>query len=100
MRSSNHEACVQAEMLTFEHIRNQKMFNFAFLLRETNSPCFLPIKNYFISRSNFIKCVNKLAYEKYDIIDVFANDFDAILARISYVFLREPRYSCYVPTTT
>ena len=95
IRSSNHNACIDAEMMTFEHIRNAKMFHFAFQLKHSKSPCFKRIKNFFTERSIFMKKVNKTASETYSIASVLENDRAAVNARINYVFLREPRYEGY-----
>ena len=97
IRSSNHSACIAAEMQTFKHIRNSKMFNFIFQLKRTNSPCFKKLKNFFLFRSNLIKNVNLTANNIYGISDVLDNDQSAIKSRVNFVFMREPRYEGYTP---
>ena len=74
------------------------MFKFAFLLRDSNSPCFDPIKTFFLTRSNFVRKMGVLASEKYGINNILDNDPEAVFARIAYVYLREPRYTGYHPT--
>ena len=42
--SSNHEAWISAGMLTFDHLRNSKNFNFAFTIRNSRSASLSSIK--------------------------------------------------------
>ena len=95
IRSRNHEACCQANMLTFKHIQFRKMLNFDYQINDTESPCLLPLKKFFCNKSNFMKKLNIFVEEKYDIKDVMNNDREAVSARISFIFLREPRYAGY-----
>ena len=91
-RSSNHEACLSADMLTFDHLRHNKMFNFGYLLKNSKSESLRPIKGYLLRHSLFVNNMNKIGEQVYGVSNILDNDKQAIQARISYVFTREPRF--------
>ena len=91
-RSSNHEACLSADMLTFDHLRHNKIFNFGYLLKNSRSESLRPIKGYLLRHSLFVNNMNKIGEQVYGVSNILDNDKQAIQARISYVFTREPRF--------
>ena len=97
-RSSSHEACISAGLFTLEHIINVKKLSFGMLLRNTNSPCIRPIKNYLLNSSNWMKSLRILGNDSYNIPDILWCDRAAVHSRMSYLFMREPRYQGYVPS--
>ena len=96
-RSSNHEACISAGMHTFDHIMSYKMFNFGLLLKNSQSVCLKPIRNFLFTKSKIMKRIAVLGEEKYGVKNILDFDKATILARISFVFNREPRYQGYNP---
>ena len=55
-------------------------------------------KSYFLSKSNWMKKFRILTKRKYDIDNMLEGDRDAMHSRISFVYMREPRYQGYVPS--
>ena len=82
---SNHYACQEAELFIFKHLINKFRINTA--LRLVYSPCNYFRKNMsFLKISSvFIKSVEELARDTYDIDLIWENDLCAINARIAYV---------------
>ena len=91
-RSSNHDACIAANLLTFDHFRNMKIFNFGFQIKNSRSLSLQPIKGYLLRSSMFMKNLNIISETCYGISYLLDNDRDAIASRINYVFMREPRF--------
>ena len=91
-RSSNHEACIAANMLTFDHFRNNKMFNYGFLIKNSKSLSLRPLRGYLMRKSVLMKYIQNVAGSVYNIDNLFDNDRDAVQSRILYVFMREPRF--------
>ena len=91
-RSSNHEACIAANMLTFDHFRNNKMFNYGFLIKNSKSLSLRPLRGYLMRKSVLMKYIENVAESVYNINNIFNNDRDALQSRILYVFMREPRF--------
>ena len=82
---SNHYACQEAEMLTFEHFINKKRF--MTVLRMFQSPCVSVAKNlpFFKVSSSFFSEISDIFFKKYSIDDLVNNDKDAIISRIWFV---------------
>ena len=82
---SNHFACQEARMLTFNHMVNKSKITTA--IRLFNSPCdffskILP----FLSVSSYIRLkIDELCFKQYDVERVFENDIDAMISRIIFV---------------
>lgn len=93
----NHDACEEAGLPTLKHLINWKMISFAFNLMNSKSPCLLNYKSYLITDSKIFKEVKNIFCQVYSLQNVFDNDFDAVISRISFVQAREPR-RVYVPT--
>ena len=51
------------------------------------SPCFIHLKHYFLNFSSFF---TQYWASKYDVCDIFNNDFDALVSIIKFVQQREP----------
>ena len=88
---SNHFACQEAQLLTFENLINKmKIFN---VLRMIDGSC-----NFINKVSGFLSVCSVLykeTYEvlenKYDIVSLIDNDKDAIMSRIWFVQNHEPQ---------
>ena len=82
---SNHYACQQAQLLTFEHYLNSLRIQFMFRLHL--SPCLFieKIMKYLLVSSVSFGEVIKLSFEKYQIDDLLENDRQAVISRISFV---------------
>ena len=93
---SNHLVCNFLSTMTFEHFINVKCFKFFRRLCINNSSCFNRVQPYFKRHSNFRIFLENIFLNKYDVRDILENDFDAILARVSFIQNREPS-SFYVP---
>ena len=74
---------------------NLKSLNFLLWMKHNNSPCLIRFKGHFFRSSIFKQDIDDIFLKKYDLSNVFDNDFDAILSRIYFVFNREPS-SMYV----
>jgi hypothetical protein len=94
--ANNHDTCEEARINTFKHFVNKKIICHATNLFKSKSPCFIPLKNYFIQSSIFRNDIIKLFFEEYQIDNVFNNDIDAVLSRIDFVEAREIR-RYYIP---
>ena len=94
-RSSSHQACVDAEFLTLNHILNYRKLSFAFQVKNSSSPCIKYIKNYLLRGSYWIKRLSLMADREYEIGNFMDLDQGTILARINFKFIREPRYQGY-----
>ena len=82
---SNHYACQQAHLLTFEHFLNSLKIQFMFRLNM--SPCLFIEKamKYLRVSSVFFKEVAEVSANKYQIDDLLENDRQAVVSRVSYV---------------
>ena len=69
-----------------------KIFNFGYLLKNSRSESLRPIKGYLLRHSLFVNNMNKIGEQVYGVSNILDNDKQAIQARISYVFTREPRF--------
>ena len=82
---SNHYACQEGHLLTFEHLLNKIKVNAAFRL--FYSSCNFIQKNFsfFNMSSVFFKEIRDLFIDSYDVELVFKQDKSALLSRILYV---------------
>ena len=82
---SNHYACQEARMYTFENLINNNKIQFMFRLYM--KPCNLMRKlwSYLLVSSEFFQDVNEIACKKYGINDLLENDMDAVKSRILFV---------------
>ena len=86
---SNHYACQESNLLTFEHLINKIKILAAF--RFFCSPCDFIKKaiNFLYISSMFLKQIFIISKNKYDIDMLFENDIDAVMSRILFVQQRE-----------
>ena len=89
--SGNHYCCDILGILTFRHFINLNRIKFVNNL--FNKPCNFIDKNlsFLIDNSYILKDTNMILLSEYNVVNIFLNDFDAILARIFYVNNNEPR---------
>ena len=95
---SNHEACEALGLLTFRHFIHLNQVKFVFRIFNSHS-----ILNGFIEKSFmflkkhsiFLSNICNVFKNTYGVDNVLTNDLDAILSRILYVQVHEPR-SCYI----
>ena len=82
---SNHYACQQAKLLTFEHFLNNLKIQFMFRLHL--SPCLFveKVMKYLSVSSVFFNEVHNLSSYKYQMDDLLQNDRQAVVSRISFV---------------
>ena len=90
-RESNHYACQEARLLTFEHLLNKNKILVAFRFYNSKCPFIQKSLYYFRDFSCFLCEVRDLFLNKYDIANVFDQDIDAILSRIIFVQNHEPQ---------
>lgn len=92
---SNHYVCNDLNMFTFKHFVNVKVLKFFMWLISSSSPCLYRHKAYFVNFSLLATSVQKIFAETYGVQDVFDNDFDALMARVSFVQNNE-NFSSYM----
>ena len=94
---SNHYACQEAGLFTFEHLMNKIQIFTG--LRFMVSPCEFMFKNYNFFRisSFYFKELRLLSRNKYSIDSLVENDKDAILSRICFVQNHEPQLRNALP---
>ena len=82
---SNHYACQESNLLTFEHFLNKNRITA--VLRMLTKPCAFIEKSiyFFIISSVFYNETAAICKKKYDIEDLFENDREAIFSRILFV---------------
>ena len=82
---SNHYACQEAQLLTFEHYLNNNRIQFMFKLQL--SPCLFIEKTmkYLLISSVFFREIFRLSFDKYQIDDLLVNDRQAVASRICFV---------------
>lgn len=92
MRSSNHEVCLKAGVLTFKHYVNLIQVKFLFKNLYTNPCPFVDmIKQHILNTSDLINKFQNNFLSTYSVPNVFLNDFKAVEARINFVCRNEDR---------
>ena len=88
---SNHFACQEASLFTFEHLLNR--MKVLTLFRFLKSPCmFVQKVSYFLNKSSvFLNEIIELFIVKYDIEMLLEQDRDAIISRLQFVQNHEGR---------
>jgi len=71
--------------LTLRHFINKSCCQFLFWFNICNNPCFSKYIYYFLNSSFYMKNINELFEENYDIENI--SDNDAILSRFCYLLL-------------
>ena len=90
---SNHEACNIVGVDIFKHLQAKRMLNLYFKALDSRSR-FMQKMKYYFSRFSFVKSmVEEYFLKHYDIARLSSNPKCAILARINFVQLNEPRSS-------
>ena len=84
-RESNHYACQEAGVYTFDNLVNNIKIRFLFRLHMRPCRFIKKIWNFLYLSSEFVRDVNDIAYDKYNIHNLLENDIDAINSRILYV---------------
>ena len=81
-RESNHYACQEAGVYTFENLINNIKIKFLFRLHVRPCRFVEKIWSYLFLSSEFVRVVNDMAYNKYEINNLLENDIDAVNSRI------------------
>ena len=89
--SGNHFCCDILGILTFKHLLNFNRIKFVYNLFK--KPCNFIEKNmcFLLDNSTILKNINLVLLSDYNVLNIFFNDFDAILSRVFYVNNNEPR---------
>ena len=84
MHESNHFACQEARLLSFNHLINKIQINA--LHRFINKPCKIvhKLKVFLRISSVFSENIGKMLYDEYDVLSFYDNDIDAIFSRIYF----------------
>ena len=82
---SNHYACQEARLFTFDHLVSK--IKIATVFRLIKDPCdfFMKAKNFMVVSSVLYRDVLDLLWEKYGVDSLLDNDYEAIIARINFV---------------
>ena len=81
---SNHYACQEACLFTFEHQINKIKISTAFRLMKDPCSFLAKIDNYMCFSSAFYSHVNSILQDKYNVESLLGNDIDALMARIHF----------------
>ena len=86
---SNHFACQESRMFTFENLINKEKFTATF--RYFAKPCSFIAKliDYLSISSYLLREVQDILHYKYDVDSLLDNDVDAIVSRVIFVQNRE-----------
>ena len=82
---SNHYACQEAQLLTFQHFVNKCKISTAYRLFSRPCAYILQVYDFLSVSSVFLKHVNDLLLNVYEIDSLLDNDKDAIFARICFI---------------
>ena len=88
---SNHYACELLNVDVFIHLQAKRMFKFCVSVMSARSRIFKMLRYYLNYQSMIKSRVRNIFNDDYNIIDVFLNDSDAVIARIDFVQKNEPR---------
>jgi len=88
---SNHVACERMGIDTLPHLIAKRILSRFINVCSTKCRMLRNLRFYFLNVSNMSCVVRQLLSERYNIEDVFSNDFQALFSRISYVQRNEPR---------
>ena len=82
---SNHYACQEAHLFTFEHLVNKIKISTAYRL--ITNPCdfFIKVKDFMKFSSALFRDVHELLQEKYGVDSLIDNDCEALIARITFI---------------
>ena len=82
---SNHYACQEAHLFTFEHLVNKSKIATAFRLMKNPCEFFMKTKDFMLFSSVLYKNVSELLQQKYGVDSLIDNDYEALIARIVFV---------------
>ena len=82
---SNHYACQEAHLFTFEHLVNKSKIATAFRLMKNPCEFFMKIKDFMLFSSVLYRNVSELLQQKYGVDSLIDNDYEALIARIVFV---------------
>ena len=88
---SNHEACDLMGIDLFKHFLSKRMAKFYFSAISSECKMFRMLRYHFMFSSQLYKILKERFNAYYQIENVIGNDKDALIARISFVQMREPR---------
>ena len=86
---SNHYACQEAQLFTFENMLNNIKIQFALRICSFTCSLIQKLKNYLILSSVLLNEVRSLSLNKYGIGDIFDNDKEAVKSRVVFVQIHE-----------
>ena len=81
---SNHYSCQEAHLFTFEHLLNKSKIATAFRLMKNPCEFFMKTKDFISFSSVLYRNVFKLLQQTYGVDSLADNDYEALLARISF----------------
>ena len=81
---SNHYACQEACLFTFEHYLNKIKISAAYRLMKDPCSFLAKVENYMCCSSAFYFDVDSILRNKYDVEYLIENDIDAIMARVHF----------------
>ena len=82
---SNHDACKIAEVHIFKHLYAKYLAVFKFSLLKSESPCVLPLRNYFQLKSFAVDSIREYLLLEYQLSDVFSKPLCAFNFGIHFV---------------
>ena len=82
---SNHYACQEAHLFTFDHLVSKIKVSTTFRLFKDPCDFFMKVKPFMVVSSVLYRDVLDLLWKKYEVNSLIDNDHDAIIARINFV---------------
>ena len=71
---SNHYACSLLGRLKFRYFMHFRMLRFCIYVVNTNSPCFVKYRRYFVSSSHFYRFISEIFLIKYGVRNILDNE--------------------------
>ena len=90
---SNHLACEIVRVNIFKHLQAKRMYKYCWSLMNSKNSTLKKLKYYINFSSDIKRNITKIFRVEYNVIDVFDNDLDAIMSRIDFTQMNEPRLS-------
>ena len=82
---SNHYACQEAHLFTFEHLVNKIKISTAYRLSKNPCEFFVKVKDFMKFSSVLYTDVHELLQRKYGVDSLIDNDYEALIARIGFI---------------
>ena len=89
--NSNHDACELMNIDLFKHFLTKRMTKFYFSAISSKCRMFQKLRYHFMFSSQLYKVLKNRFHTMYQIDNLFSNDRDALIARMSFVRMRKPR---------